>query len=98
MNGTERHIAADFLAAALAASPDRIAGAMRVLTGEVLPTTGDDRPLLLTLSEAARRLNLSRNTVRRIVKEGRLTRVEIYTGSFRLRRLDVEALAAGRSR
>lgn len=98
MNGTEKHIAADFLAAALAASPDRIAGAMRILTGEVLPTTGDDRPLLLTVSEAARRLNLSRNTVRRVIKEGRLRKVEIYAGSYRLRRLDVEALAAGVTR
>ncbi len=95
---TDSALTTDFLAAALTAPPDRIADALEILKGTAVPVAADDRPLLLTISEAARRLNLSRNTVRRIVKEGRLTRVEIYTGSFRLRRLDVEALAAGRSR
>ena len=86
---------AELMQAALTAPEGLRFSALRLLKGETPPDNG---PLLLTISEAARRLNLSRNTVRRIVKEGRLARVEIYTGSFRLRRLDVEALAAGRSR
>ena len=91
-------LSGEFLAAALAAPPDRIVDALQVLKGEAVTTSADDRPLLLTVSEAARRLNLSRNTVRRVIKEGRLRKVEIYAGSYRLRRLDVEALAAGVAR
>lgn len=86
---------AEVMQAALAAPEGVRLAALRVLKGETPP---NNSPHLLTISEAARRLNLSRNTVRRIVKEGRLRKVEIYAGSFRLRRLDVEALAAGVAR
>jgi excisionase family DNA binding protein len=98
MNGNDRKIDGEFLAAALAAAPDRIEGALRILTGEVAPVVVDDRPLLMTITEAARRLNVSTTTVSRAIKAGRLKKVEIYQGAYRLRRFDVEALAMGGDR
>lgn len=55
----------------------------------------DDRPLLMTVKDAARRLGVARNTVGRAIRAGRLKKVEVYAGSYRLRRADVEALAMG---
>jgi len=52
-------------------------------------------PLLLGMSAAAKFIGCSRATLWRIVKAGRLTKVEILPGSYRLRRADLLALAAG---
>jgi excisionase family DNA binding protein len=92
------NIPGDFLTAALAAPPGRLAAALRILTGEAALAAADDRPLLMTIVEAARRLNVSATTVRRAIKAGRIQKVEIYQGAFRLRRSDVEAIAFGGSR
>lgn len=54
-------------------------------------------PLLMSMSQAAAYLNLSRATLWRICKSQRLSRVEILPGSFRLRRADLEAIAAGKA-
>jgi len=54
------------------------------------PPTG---PLLLGMSAGAKFIGVSRATLWRMVKNKRLTKVEILPGSFRLRRSDLLALA-----
>jgi excisionase family DNA binding protein len=56
----------------------------------------DNSPLLLTMGEAAQLLNVSRATLWRTIKSGRLPKVELYPGAFRLRRSDILALVNGR--
>ena len=57
----------------------------------------DNVPLLLTMGEATQLLNVSRATLWRTIKAGRLQKVELYPGAFRLRRADVVALANGKA-
>ena len=55
------------------------------------PVTG---PLLLGMGTGAKLLGVSRATFWRMIRAGRLTKVEVLPGSFRVRRADVEAIAA----
>lgn len=57
----------------------------------------DSARLLLTMGEAAELLHVSRATLWRTVKAGRLQKVELYPGAYRLRRADVVALADGKA-
>jgi len=81
----------------LQASPEVQAEIDRVLEGKVAArvetTTG---PLLYGMTAAAKFIGVSRATLWRICRTGRLQKVEILPGSFRIRRSDLEALAAGR--
>ncbi len=52
----------------------------------------DSSPLLLSMGEAASLLHISRATLWRTIKSGRLQKVELYPGAFRLRRADIIAL------
>lgn len=52
-------------------------------------------PLLLGMGQGAKFLGVSRPTLWRMIKAGRLAKVEVLAGSFRLRRADLELLAAG---
>lgn len=56
------------------------------------PPTG---PLLMGMSAAAKFIGVSRATLWRMCRAGRLKKVEILPGSFRLRRADLLKLAAG---
>ncbi len=77
------------------ASDDAKTKALAILEGrETLDTTSG--PLLLTMGEAAGLLNVSRATLWRTIKSGRLQKVELYPGAFRLRRADVVALVNGK--
>ncbi len=49
-------------------------------------------PLLMGMTEAARMLGVSRVTLWRMIKIGKLRRIEVLPGSFRVRRADIEAL------
>ena len=51
-------------------------------------------PLLLGMSAAAKFLGCSRTTIFRLCRAGRLQKCELMPGSFRIRRADLEALAA----
>ncbi|QHI70165.1 helix-turn-helix transcriptional regulator [Tichowtungia aerotolerans] len=57
----------------------------------------DNDPLLLRMGEAAEMLNVSRATLWRTIKAGSLEKVELYPGSFRLRRSDIIALVNNRT-
>jgi excisionase family DNA binding protein len=50
------------------------------------------------MGPAAKLLGVSRGTLYRMLQAGRLSRVEILPGSFRVRREDVEAIAGGPAR
>ncbi len=79
--------------AALSAPEERRAAALRVLRGEVEPTrrpmTG---PLLLGMGAAAKYLGVSRPTLWRMIQAGRLEKVELFRGSHRIRREDLEVI------
>lgn len=80
----------------LQASPEMQAEIDRILEGKVQTrvetSTG---PLLCGMSPGAKFLGVSRATLWRMIKAGRLSKVEILPGSYRVRRADLEAIAAG---
>ncbi len=50
-------------------------------------------PLLLGMSAGAKLLGVSRATLWRMIRAGRLDKVEVLPGSFRVRRADIEGVA-----
>lgn len=84
----------ELIQAIFKAKPESKSRALLILQGEEIPLRLDE-PLLLTMGEAASLLNTSRATLWRILKRGRLEKVELYPGSYRLRRSDVVSLANG---
>lgn len=70
--------------------------ALDVLEGRELLNT-DSGPLLLSMGEAAALLHVSRATLWRTIKAGRLPKVELYPGAFRLRRSDILAIVNGKA-
>jgi excisionase family DNA binding protein len=85
---------AELLQTLLMATPAQRESVRKLLRGEQPPVV-DERPLLYSVCEAAQRLNVSRSTIWRAIRAGRLKKIEIYPGFERLRRADVEALAGG---
>ena len=81
----------------LQASPDVQERIDRLLDGEdpSQPVKTTSGPLLMGMGEGARFLGVSRATLWRRIKLGLLERVEILPGSYRVRRADLEAIAAG---
>jgi excisionase family DNA binding protein len=49
------------------------------------------------MGEAAALLHVSRATLWRTIKAGRLPKVELYPGAFRLRRSDILAIVNGKA-
>jgi excisionase family DNA binding protein len=80
----------------LQATPETQAEIDRILEGKVQArvetSTG---PLLYGMTPASKFLGVSRATLWRMIKAGRLGKVEVLPGSFRVRRADLEAIAAG---
>ncbi|MFH1969515.1 MAG: helix-turn-helix domain-containing protein [Verrucomicrobiota bacterium] len=88
----------DRLLKILQASPEVQAEIDQILEGRT-PTPQIEQPtgpLRLGMSAAAKFIGCSRATLWRICRAGRLQKVEILPGSFRLRRADLLALAAGK--
>jgi excisionase family DNA binding protein len=86
----------DRLKRLFAASPEQmeaIDGILESRTQEKPATTSG--PLLLGMSAAAKFLGVSRVTLWRMIKGGTLPKIEILPGTFRIRRADLEAIAAG---
>ena len=87
----------DLLAAVLAATPDQKERAIKVLRGEVpeQPAKQVTGPLLLGMGAASRFLGVSRSTLWRILQAGTIQKVELFPGSYRVRREDLIKLAQG---
>ena len=62
------------------------------LSSDPRPPTSEAGPLLMGMGESAKFLGVSRATLWRMIRDGRLTKVEIYHNAFRLRRSDILAL------
>ncbi len=93
MNGS---IPNDLLMRFLQATREQQAAIERVLAGEAeAKRSQTNGPLLLGMSASAKLLGVSRTVLWRAIRAGRITKVEVLPGSFRLRRVDVEALATG---
>lgn len=90
----------ELLAAVVAATPERKESALKVLRGDPEPersTVQGTGPLLLGMGAASRFLGVSRATLWRVLLAGKIQKVELFPGSFRVRRADLEALAAGKN-
>jgi excisionase family DNA binding protein len=90
MNAEER------LKRLFAASSDQMQAIDGILESRIqekpMATSG---PLLMGMSAAAKFLGVSRVTFWRMTKSGMLPKIEILPGTFRIRRADLEAIAAG---
>ena len=81
----------------LQATPEQQAAIDRILEGKVeAPAAPANGPLLMGMGAGAHFLGVSRATVWRMIQAGRLEKVEVLPGSFRLRRADLEAIGTGR--
>ncbi len=90
----------DQLIRAIFTAPDEAkTRALAILEGKAdLPSRPlDNTPLLLSMGEAAALLHVSRATLWRTIKAGRLPKVELYPGAFRLRRSDILAIVNGKA-
>jgi excisionase family DNA binding protein len=81
----------EFLRAFLNASSQRREQALKILTGEA--ERPRSAPLLISFGKAAEYLGVSRTTMWRMIKAGRLDKVELLPKSYRLRKSDLENLA-----
>jgi len=75
----------------LRSSPEQQAAIDRILEGRVeAPHPAPSGPRLMMMGDAARLLGVSRTTIWRMMKLGKLEGVEILPGTVRVRRSDVE--------
>ena len=78
----------------LTATPSELKKIEAVFTGEGHPTEPTDRRLY-NIQQAARELNISRTSVWRLLKSGRLPFVELRKGSRRIPSEAITALVKG---
>ena len=75
----------------LQAKPEQLAAIDRILDGKASPAESTvTGPLLMGMTQAAKFLGVSRATLWRIISDGKLAKIEIRPGSFRVRRTDLE--------
>ena len=94
----ERKLTESVLQALLTASASQKAAALAALRAETPQRSVKQResgPLLVGPAGAARILGVSRSSLWRMIRTGHLATVEIMPGCRRVRRADVEAIAAG---
>ena len=86
----------DLIRAVFTAPDEAKSRALAILNGREVPEPVAG-PLLLSMGEAATLLGVSRATLWRMLRAGRLEKVEIYCGAFRLRRSDIRDLVNGKA-
>lgn len=96
MSGTPVDIE-ELLRAILDAGEELRRNALAVLRGAAVVASHKRGPLLLGMGEAAAFLGVSRPTLWRMIQAGRLEKVELFLGSYRIRKEDLEALVAARN-
>lgn len=67
--------------------------ALKILEGREVPIENDG-PLLLSMGETCELMGLSRSSLWRLIKSGRLEKIELHPGSYRIRRADILSLIA----
>jgi excisionase family DNA binding protein len=89
----------DLIRAVFTATDEAKTKALAILEGRASSPSEpqDNAPLLLSMGEAAALLHVSRATLWRTIKAGRLPKVELYPGAFRLRRSDILAIVNGKA-
>ncbi len=84
----------ELMQAALAATDERKREALEVLRGiRSKPVPATSGPQLLGMTAASRYLGISRGTLWRMIRAGRLQRVAVTPGFYRLRRADLDGIA-----
>ena len=79
----------------LTASPKTIGRVAEILDGRLAETTPSDRRLL-TLTEAAHELALSRMTIHRMCADGRLATIQTRAGRRRIASAELTAFLQGK--
>ena len=83
--------------AVFTATDDAKESALEILEGRAISSSESlSDPLLLQMGDAAKLLNISRATLWRMIRAGRLNKIEIYPNAYRLRRSDILDLVAGK--
>jgi predicted DNA-binding transcriptional regulator AlpA len=81
----------------LSATPEQQSAVDKILDGKMVKQTEQlSGPLLLNMTESAKLLGCSRTCLWRVLRAGRLKKVELFPGSFRLRRSDLLELVDGK--
>ena len=81
----------------LQATPEQQELIERILDGQApVMAPAPTGPLLLGMGAGSKLLGVSRATLWRMIKAGRLVKVEVLPGSFRVRRADIEGIAGGK--
>jgi excisionase family DNA binding protein len=83
------------LKAILAADDGHKLAAYRALTEKERAAKSAETPILLNMTQAARALCVSRTTLWEMVRDGRITCVEVIPGLRRIRRADLEKYVRG---
>jgi len=88
----------DLIRAVFTATDEAKTRALAILEGRAISPgePQDNAPLLLSMGEAAALLHVSRATLWRTIRAGRLEKVELYPGAFRLRKSDILNLVSGK--
>src|SRR5690242_20913061 len=83
----------------LQATPEQQAIIDKILEGKFdAAAPAPSGPLLVGMGAGSKLLGVSRATLWRMIKAGRLDKVEIMRDSFRMRRADLEAIAAPKAK
>lgn len=77
----------------LQAPPEVQARIDAILENRDTPVPSSTGPLLLGMDAGAKFIGISRSSLWRLIKSGRITPVEFRPGSFKVRRADLEQLA-----
>jgi len=87
--------AEEVVPAVFPATPENRYRALQILKDQAPPEVIDG-PLLLGMGESAELLGVSRATLWRMIRAGRLIKVEIYPNAYRLRKSDILGLVNGK--
>jgi len=79
--------------AVFTATDDAKERALEILEGKESPSENDG-PLLLSMGATCELMGLSRSSLWRLIKSGRLEKIELHPGSYRIRRADILSLIA----